>query len=64
MKFGTIDNFINYINGIDYANMKMEKYAIDSDIIRVYTKDGREYIFKTKSVMEYEVYFDDYTVEI
>lgn len=66
LKFGSIDNFINYVNGLNYSNMVMEKYSAsdDNEFITVYTKDNKEYIFKIISVMEYEVYLDDYTVEI
>ena len=64
LKFGSVDNFINYVNGLNYQNMTVDRYSIDDDIITIYTKDDMEYIFKVISVMEYEVYLDDYTVEI
>jgi hypothetical protein len=64
LKFVSIENFINYINTLNYSEMEMEKYSVEPNIITVYTKDGKEYIFKINSVMEYEVYFDDYTIEI
>ncbi|MBR6690833.1 MAG: hypothetical protein IKL65_05825 [Bacilli bacterium] len=66
LKFGTVDNFINYINSLNYNNMTIDRYSINSDrdIYTIYTKDGNKYIFKISSVMEYEVYLDDYTVEI
>lgn len=64
LKFGSIENFINYVNGLNYSNMIVDRYSVDGDLITVYTKDDMEYIFKIISVMEYEVYLDDYTVEI
>ena len=63
-RFGSIDEFINYFNTFNYSNMSMEQYSIEDKSMTVYTKDGNKYIFKIKSVMEYEVYLDDYTVEI
>ena len=66
-KFGTVENFINYINKINYSNMTLNKYSIEdreNKIYTLYTKDNKVYIFKVLSVMEYEVYLDDYTVEI
>lgn len=66
LKFGSIDSFINYVNGINYNNMVLDRYSIseDNNIFTIYTKDNGKYIFKIISVMEYEVYFDNYTVEI
>lgn len=64
-KFGSIEAFTNYINGLDNKNMIVDRYIEkDADIIMVYTKDNNLYIFKIISVMEYEVFLDDYTVEI
>ena len=66
LKFGAIDNFVNYVNNLNYNNMIVDKYSVsaDNEFITVYTKDNNKYIFKVISVMEYEVYLDDYTVEI
>lgn len=65
-KFDSINSFINYINGLNFNNMIVDKYSVSAgkDFITVYTKDNNKYIFKVISVMEYEVYLDDYTVEI
>lgn len=65
IKFGTIDNFINYIKTIN-INTDIDRYSVNgsNDIYTIYTKDNNKYIFKVTSVMEYEVYLDDYTVEI
>ena len=64
LKFGSIDGFTNYVNSLNFKDMIIDKYAVNNDIITVYTKDEKKYIFKTISVMEYEVYLDDTTVEI
>ena len=46
--------------------MSVEKYNISDDkkIIDVYISDNDRFIFKIKSILEYEVYLDDTTVEI
>lgn len=66
LKFGSIENFINYINTLGYRNIVMDKYSVrgNPSIITIYDSDGKIIIFKSLSVMEYKVYFDDYTVEI
>lgn len=66
-KFGSVENFRNYVYNISFENLFVKKYSIanrKNEIYTVYTNDDNMYIFKTKSVMEYEVYLDDYTVEI
>lgn len=65
-KFGTVNNFVDYVNGLNYNNITMDKYSVSGDkkIFTIYTDDGKVYIFKITSVMEYEVYLDDYTIEI
>ena len=65
-KFGSIENFISYVNNFNFNNMIIDSYSINSDktTFTIYTKDNNKYIFKISSVMEYEVYLDDYTVEI
>ena len=65
-KFGSIENFINYVNNFDFSGLNIYKYSINSDksIYKIYTENNNTFIFKVNSVMEYEVYLDDYTVEI
>ena len=65
-KFNSIDDFRMYVNNLNYKDMVMESYSINENknTITVYMKNGLEYIFKIISVMEYEVYLDDITVEI
>lgn len=66
LKFGSIENFINYVNTLNSNSMTVDKYSVNDEknIFTIYTKDNNIYIFKINSVMEYEVYLDDYTVEI
>ena len=65
-KFNNIEEFKTYINTININNMSVEKYNISDDkkIIDVYISDNDRFIFKIKSILEYEVYLDDTTVEI
>ena len=53
-------------NSININTMSVEKYNISDDkkIIDVYISDNDRFIFKIKSILEYEVYLDDTTVEI
>ncbi len=64
LKFGSIENFNNYVNNLNYKDMTIDRYIDEDNLITVYTEDDNVYIFKIISVMEYEVYLDDYTVEI
>ena len=67
-KFKNITEYENYVNSLPYITHKMEKFYVDSKdgfkIYGVYDTNGNIYIFKTKGVMQYTVYLDDYTVEI
>lgn len=67
-KFGDIEGYKNYVNSLTYTNYEVDKFYIDSKkgykIYGVYDKNGNLFIFKTKGVMQYTVYLDDYTVEI
>lgn len=65
-KFNNIEEFKTYINTININNMSVEKYNISDDkkIIDVYISDNDRFIFKVKSILDYEVYLDDTTVEI
>lgn len=65
-KFNNIQEFKDYINSININTMSVEKYNISDDkkIIDVYISDNDRFIFKIKSILEYEVYLDDTTAEI
>lgn len=67
-RFGSFSNYISYVNSLNYSNYKLKSYykkSADGYIIfGVYDTNGNFYAFKTKGVMQYSVYLDDYTVEI
>lgn len=67
-KFGSLDNYKNYVRSLGYSNIKISKYYKEEKggyiIFGIYDTNGNMYIFKTKGVMQYSVYLDDYTVEI
>lgn len=67
-KFASLDDFKNYIYSNTNLNYKLQKYyKITKDgyiIFGVYDERDNLFIFKTKGVMQYSVYLDDYTVEI
>ena len=67
-KFGNLTNFKNYINSLSTTSFSLDRYyKKESDgyiIFGVYDKNNNFFSFKTKGVMQYSVYLDDYTVEI
>ena len=67
-RFGSIENYKNYVYSLDYTTYDMVSYykkSVDGYIIfGVYDQNGNFYAFKTKGVMQYSVYLDDNTVEI
>lgn len=67
-KFGSFNNFQNYINSLSSTSFSLDRYyKKESDgyiIFGVYDKNNNFFAFKTKGVMQYSVYLDDYTVEI
>ena len=67
-KFGSLDNYKNYVYSLTYPTYELAKYYKTSSdgylIFGVYDKNGNLFVFKTKGVMQYTVYLDDYTVEI
>ena len=68
IKFGSYENYFNYIRSLQNYNITMTKFYKQSKngylIFGVYDNTGNIYVFKTKGVMQYSVYLDDYTVEI
>ena len=67
-KFGSLETFKEYVNGLTYSNYKLERFYVDTDgnytIYGAFDTNGNIFIFKTNGVMQYTVYLDDYTVEI
>lgn len=68
IKFGSLENYKNYVNLLGYNNYTVSKYYTTTSegyiIFGVYDTNDNLFIFKTKGVMQYSVYLDDYTVEI
>ena len=67
-RFGSVDNYISYIDslGIRVDASVLKYYIFETNGYKVYDvfdTDGHRYIFKTKGVMQYEVYFDSIEVE-
>lgn len=63
-RFGNAQIYIDYINSLNLSSSTLvDRYAVDErtgyKYYYVYDKEGHLFIFKTKGVMQYEVYFDD-----
>lgn len=67
-KYTTFSEYMTYINSLNYVNHKLDKYFVKESkgykLIGAYDTYGNVFIFKTKGVMQYSVYLDDYTIEI
>lgn len=70
-RFGSLDNYVKYINNIlstSTFTMEVDVYKVIRDgkykYFDVYDINGNHYIFKELSIMNYEVFLDNYTVEI
>lgn len=67
-KFGSLENYTNYVYSLQYSSYTLSKYYKQEKdgyiIFGVYDTNNNLFIFKTKGVLQYKVYLDDYTVEI
>ena len=66
-KFESIDNYKDYLNNTKLSNdlLKYGRTVINGYIIfDCIDRYGNRYLIKEKSIMNYEIYLDDYTVEI
>lgn len=70
-KYGSVDNFISYINEIKsvaFYQLSVDKYDVKyvngKKVFDILGTDGNRYIIKELSIMNYEVYLDNYTVTI
>lgn len=63
-KFPSIESFKNYLGSINFINSNIVKYSINSSMYKMYDNNNHMYIFKFDGVLQYEVYFDENTVEI
>lgn len=70
-KFGNLDSFSNYVAdllSVSVYSMKVDKFSVNRNngykFYYIKTSSGETFIFKEISIMNYEVFLDDYTVEI
>ncbi len=70
-RFNNYDNFLSYLdnNVTEYTySLGIDKYSVSSingkKVYNVIANNKNQFIFKENSIMNYEVYLDDYTVEI
>lgn len=65
-KFNSFNKFKEYIEGIDTKNYEIKDYSVSGDkkFVEINTVNNQKIIFKINSIMDYEIYLDDYTVEI
>ena len=67
-KFGSLENYTNYVYSLQYSSYTLSKYYKQEKdgyiIFGVYDTNNNLFIFKTKGVLQYKVYLDNYTVEI
>ena len=67
-KFGSLDEYKNYISNYDFSNIYAKKYETFTKgkyrFYKIYASDNNTYIFKTKGIMQYSIYLDENTVEI
>lgn len=70
-KFGSVGKYEEYVNKV----LSLSTYSLEVDAYKViysdgnkyfdvYDKEGYHYIFKENSIMNYEVYLDNYTVKV
>ena len=70
-KFSNYDNFLSYVNknlSDSIYSLSIDKYSVSNisskKVYNVIDSNKNQFIFKENSIMNYEVYFDDFTVEI
>ena len=67
-KFGSLESYKNYVDSLNYSTYTLSKYYKQEKdgyiIFGVYDQNNNLFIFKTKGVLQYTVYLDDYTIEI
>lgn len=70
-RFGSLDSYKEYIDNfitLSTYSMEVDKYSVSSiggdKLFNIYDKSGNQYIIREKSIMNYEVYLDEYTVVI
>lgn len=67
-RFGSIEKYKAYVRTLNYSTYNLESYYKKTKegyiIFGVRDENFNMFIFKTKGVMQYKVFLDDFTVEI
>lgn len=71
-KFGNLDKYKEYVNvhfnSTSIYTMEVESYKViyvnGYKYFDIYDNNDNHFIFKEKSIMDYEVYLDNYTIKI
>lgn len=70
-RFKNYDNFLNYVDSNlsdSIYSLSIDKYSVTNisakKVYNVIDNNKNQFIFKENSIMNYEVYLDDFTVEI
>lgn len=65
-KFGTLNTYIEYISDLKETNLEIKNYSVSKNkkFIEINTVDDLKIIYKIRNIYDYEIYLDDYTVEI
>lgn len=67
-RFGSIEKYKAYVRTLNYSTYNLESYYKKTKegyiIFGVRDENFNLFIFKTKGVMQYKVFLDDFTVEI
>ena len=70
-RFGSLEKYKEYVNNfitMSTYSMEVDKYSVSSmsgdKVFNIYDKSGNQYIIREKSIMNYEVYLDEYSVVI
>ena len=69
-KFGSFEKFSEYVDNLysdTFYSLYVKEYGVSYEggkYFYIKANNGNTYIFREKSIMNYEVYLDNYTVEI
>ena len=70
-RFGDYESYKEYVDNImsnSMYSMEVEKYSVTvksgKKIFNIYDKSGYQYIIKENSIMDYEVFLDEFTIVI
>ena len=70
-RFGSFDKYEEYINNFvsdSTYSMEIDRYSVMNQngykIFSVFVKNGYQFIIKEKSIMDIEIFLDEYTVDV